>query len=224
MGCKASDKLCNQDEYPAHEVVVSSFAIDVRETTLGEYKQCVAAHAREEPGGGWDLDGDPQLPIANLDWFQADAYCKFRHKRLPTEAEWEKAAQSAAGGIYPWGNEPPSCSLAGLSLCNSGLVRVGSFPSGVSLYGALDMTGNAQEWISDWYAENSYAQSPRQDPTGPGDGQQSSDEKVVRGGSYYSPNVQDDGGYAGGRSSFRDHDPPENTYEDIGVRCVRAVR
>jgi len=195
MGCnEAIDESCAFDESPYHEVTLSAFEIDITEVTQGRYELCVEDGGCSVPGIPenpqnaipYDPAAYPDHPVTEVYWEQADAYCAWAGKRLPTEAEWEKAARGTDGRLYPWGNEPPTCDLVVMKVfgdCDPESTRpVGGIPAGASPYGALDMVGNVQEWVADWYANDYYANSPAADPPGPADG----NGRVLRSGTFHS--------------------------------------
>ncbi|MGH1346511.1 MAG: SUMF1/EgtB/PvdO family nonheme iron enzyme [Nannocystales bacterium] len=177
MGCSDSDPLCDDDESPYHEVTLSPFAIDRYEVTLGEYRACMDATSCTVPAYDWascvfSADSSEANPIDCVSWLQAQAYCAWNDKRLPTEAEWEKAARGTDERIFPWGDQPASCTYAVMADCDffndtPRAMDVGSKPAGASPYGALDMAGNVYEWVYDWYAPGFYVASPDENPTGP---------------------------------------------------------
>jgi formylglycine-generating enzyme required for sulfatase activity len=195
---------------PQHTVYLESFWIDKTEVTNAQYGKCIEAGACEEPGC-WDMESynAPDQPVVCVTWHQAQAYATWLGGRLPTEAEWEKAARGTDGRIYPWGNSPPDCSKATYRFCADRPLPVGSLPDAASPYGALDMAGNAAEWVADWFQVDYYSQSPSVNPQGPGFGL----ARVVRGGSFHgSPEV--------GRSDLRWPRTPTNSVSDVGFRVV----
>ena len=176
------------DELPVHKVSVDAFFMDMHQLSVAQYARFIEATHHDVPPE-WSLMNRPQnqnRPVANVDWADAAVYCKWAGKRLPTEAEWEKAARGTDSRTYPWGNQPPT----GLH-ANSGkevwsshatLTSVGMLEEGKSPYGIYDMAGNVWEWVSDWYDQDYYKTSPSQNPAGPSIGT----HKVVRGGSWGS--------------------------------------
>ena len=212
MGSNLAD-----DEMPVHRVYLNAFYMDTYEVTVGQYAKYLEATDMEEPPD-WSIMNQPQhqkRPVVNVDWEDAVMHCKWAGKRLPTEAEWEKAARGTDGRIYPWGNEAPTRLLAnyGRKEWNNhlALVPVGSFEEGKSPYGIYDMAGNAWEWVSDWYDYDFYKNSPRRNPIGPATG----DSKVVRGGSwlYVSEFL---------RSAHRFAAQPTNRHFGYGFRCAKT--
>jgi iron(II)-dependent oxidoreductase len=179
MGCnEAIDTNCNDDEKPYHEVTLSAYYIDRYEVTVRDYKACVDAGVCTVPTGdsncNWNLSGRDFHPINCVTWEQANTYCQWAGKRLPTEAEWEKAARGTDGRLYPWGNSPePDCkntAFAGRVDCSPDTFLtsiVGSRPLGDSPYNVKDMAGNVREWVNDWYSPTYYSESPSVDPQGP---------------------------------------------------------
>jgi len=208
----------SSDEKPVHTVYVDAFYMDVHEVTVGQYKKFINETGHSAPNWSSVSNYSPtdNHPIIYVSWNDAQAYCTWVGKRLPTEAEWEKAARGGlVGKSYPWGDEKPNA--GGTYRCNYGpgdndadgyeyTAPVGSFdPNG---YGLYDMAGNVWEWCSDWYDSNYYSVSPSQNPTGPVSGTY----QVIRGGSWGSYNC-----YL--HCAFRNYYSPPYTNNHIGFRC-----
>ncbi len=178
------------DERPPTTVTLDTFWIDRHEVTQADYDACVLSGSCDAPecGSGGALNQDN--PVTCVSWSDARDYCAWAGKRLPTEAEWEKAARGTDARLYPWGDTPePNCDLAvvgaaGEEVCPSVLASVGSKPGGASPYGALDMAGNAAEWVYDEYNEDAYAALPVGFP-GAWEADPQAGERVVRGGAYF---------------------------------------
>jgi formylglycine-generating enzyme len=185
-----------------HEVVyLDAFYIDITEVTAGAYKACVDAGMCEYNGPISDDNLDyyseartynnnrDMHPINYVSWFDAKTYCEWLGKRLPTEAEWVKAARGTDGRTYPWGNEEPTCELAWYFDClgeTETTQPVGSLSAGASPYGAMDMAGNVWEWTADWYSSNYYNQTPEGGWVNP-EGPVSGSHRVIRGGGAVVP-------------------------------------
>ena len=225
MGCTdAADRECGNDERPARRVPVGAFAIDRTEVTVEAWQRCVDAGAcRQAITVGACNAGSPErgrFPVNCVTWYQARDYCRWAGARLPTEAEWEKAARGTDGRRYPWGDDAPGSGGAFRANWGEGLARilwmrdgfeydapVGLFPSGASPWGALDMAGNLAEWVADWYGP--YVAGAVPDPAGPASGT----ARVVRGGSFqdYARRI---------RATARDRHEPERWFEHVGFRCA----
>ena len=230
MGCDPAHNggySCSSCELPLHTVYLDAFYIDRYEVTHDQYRECVEAGACRQPVNNYFyvLRDHGDHPVNAISQYQAAAYCRWRGERLPTEAEWEKAARGTDGRLFPWGNEfDPSR----MNLCdrycpqewadadtNDGWIAtapVDDYPSGVSPYGVYNMSGNVWEWTADWYEEGYYAHSPTENPTGPDHGA----ELVARGGGFFtSP--------GGSAATSRTHDywtsPPRHKFT-VGVRCA----
>jgi formylglycine-generating enzyme required for sulfatase activity len=220
MGCNPSvDRECRKDELPMHTVTLDAFDIDVTEVTQAQYYECVAARVCHPPTCDWDpCKARANHPVVCIDRPDAIAYCSWKEKRLPTEAQWEKAARGTDGRKFPWGNQAIDCVYANLDGCNYpsaglGTLEVGSLPKGISPYGALDMSGNAGEWTADIYDPGYYAVSPPDNPQGPPPTPAYS-EWVGRGGSWRSKAVWH-------RTSQRDNYETTYVKNSMGTRCVK---
>jgi formylglycine-generating enzyme required for sulfatase activity len=208
------------DEQPQHSVTLDAFWIDRTEVTNALYDQCVQAGACQRPRRNssnvvdiyWANEQFANYPVIYVTWDDAQAYCQWAGRRLPTEAEWEKAARGADGATYPWGNQAPDKTLANYGHNLHDVTAVDAYPAGASPYGALDMAGNVMEWVVDWYSPDYYAHSPQANPTGPDSG----DRRGLRGGSWiYQPN--------GIRAAYRYSQPSDFSDFEVGFRCVVNV-
>ncbi len=205
------------DEKPVHRVYLDAFYMDKYHETVGQYAKYLEATDKEAPPE-WDIMNQPRhqkRPVVNVSWFDAASYCKWAGKRLPTEAEWEKAARGTDGRLYPWGNEAPTRLHANFGkkkwANHMALVPVGMFELGKSPYGIYDLAGNAWEWVNDWYDHDYYKKSPTKNPQGPTSGK----SKVVRGGNWLY--VQE---FL--RSSFRFNAEPSGRQFGYGFRCAKT--
>jgi formylglycine-generating enzyme required for sulfatase activity len=235
MGCSSGDGECQGDEKPLHKVYLDGYNIDKHEVTVGEFRKFATETGykteAEKQGKCFTWDGTKwaeksgayygnagfsqtdEHPVVCISWNDAKAYCEWAGKRLPTEAEWEKAARGGTDTKYPWGNE----FRTGMANCDEGYCKdgyektspVGSFKA--NGYGLFDMIGNVWEWVSDWYDEKYYQGSAGKNPSGP-----SSDTyKVLRGGSWRSDSSWNL------RVSVRLRNLPDYGSVRVGFRCAK---
>ena len=162
MGCDSNNSVetCYSEEQPLHTVTLGTYYIDKYEVTNARYKACVDAGQCSAPGSS-DSSSRPSYfgnaafndyPVIHVVWDQAHSFCTWAGKRLPTEAEWEKAARGSSDTrMYPWGNAAPNSTLLNYDWNVGDTTQVGAYPAGASPYGVMDMVGNAWEWVNDWY-------------------------------------------------------------------------
>ena len=177
MGCDPENNggyECSPNELPLHTVYLDAYYIDKYEVTDAQYAQCVAAEAcmasTPDSSNIYSHDNSQNfsdLPATLVNWYQARNYCSWVGKRLPTEAEWEKAARGGSDTrAFPWGNQSPDCTLANFNRCIDTTSPIGNYPSGASPFGIMDMAGNVWEWANDWWDGNYYDDSPGENPPG----------------------------------------------------------
>ncbi|MDH4154122.1 MAG: formylglycine-generating enzyme family protein [Nitrospira sp.] len=210
------------DERPQRAVYLDAFVIDQVEVTNERYMAFVKATGHRTPPNPYgtgplvSLAGIEHLPVVQTTWYDAKAYCTWAKKRLPTEAEWEKAARGTDGRLYPWGNQPPTATRANFDReweDEKTLHPVGSLTGGDSPYGVKDMAGNAREWVSDWYDTEYYQDAPQRNPQGP---DKKGVVRSIRGGSWHSP-ASDITTSARGRGGFA------LQTHGTGFRCARSL-
>jgi len=220
------------DEEPVHKVFLKSYYIDRYEVSASQFSKFLNLHQDKAPfyfqtGLGVTIEKidnlfSPRVGLNNyvanrVSWYGADAYCQWVSKRLPTEAEWEKASRGTDGRIFPWGNEFPTNERATFRrkfdiLGFKALEQVNSMSSGQSPYGVHHMAGNAWEWVSDWYKDIYYEDSPYTNPKGP----ESGITKVLRGGNWYYKAY-----YM--RTTYRFNEKPDVFKNWQGFRCAKDL-
>jgi len=220
-------------EMPRREIYLTGYFIDAYEVSVGDFRVCLESGACQEKWIGtyydatfcnYDKPARENHPINCASWYAADQYCQFAGKRLPTEAEWEKAARGIEGYRYPWGHGGVSCSVANYryltnTFCVGDTAPVDSYPEGASPYGAYNMGGNLWEWVHDWYHPDYYDESfpfpdfsPNENPQGPKEGTL----RMIRGGSWVTSE-----GFI--RTAPKHFYEPDMGVEDVGFRCVRSM-
>ena len=208
------------DERPQRTIYLDAFAIDRYEVTNYQYQQCVVATGHRKPGlpsryakSGAKVRGINQ-PIVYVSWEDADGYCRWKGKRLPTEAEWEKAMRGTDGRLWPWGDQeqPDGANWARVQDGYEASAPIGTFQNDKSPFGVMDGAGNVMEWVADWYDETYYKSSPDHNPPSPEYGTY----RVLRGGGYTT---------AGGdvRITSRSKMMQDFRDETIGFRCANST-
>ena len=230
MGCditNSAENGCpnNATELPLHTVYLDAYYIDKYEVTNTRYQACVKAGRCTPPPevnsflrpSYYDNLQYGDYPVIFVTWYQASVFCGWAGERLPSEAEWEKAARGTTDTRkYPWGNEAPDCSktnfASGEDFCVRDTDHVGAHPAGKSPFGVMDMAGNVWEWVNDWYVDGYYQVSPASNPQGP----TASWSHVLRGGSWMSGDSPLRSALRGGGGA------PNFRYIDLGFRCART--
>ena len=211
---------------PKHQVYLDSFYMDKYEVTKALYKNCVDEEVCEQPiklsshthSDYFENPDFDDYPVIYVNWEMANTFCEWREMRLPTEAEWEKAARGTDGRYYPWGEELPGCDYSNLAqMCKGDTAKVGSFIKDVSPYDVYDMAGNVTEWVADWYLEKYYEISPDENPLGP----EAGEARVLRGDNWTNSKITPEQGkiYQRGAGWVTQSD----YYLARGFRCAKDV-
>ena len=207
----------DDENSPRREIFVDSFYMDKYEVTVGRYAAFLKATGNVKPPEEWetvDLQSGAELPVVGVDWHDADGYCRWAGKRLPTEAEWERAARGNDERKYPWGSDAPTPEHATFGkpypnpVYKDGVARVGTYSKGMSPFGIYNLSGNVWEWVSDWYAE-SFRRDDVRNPKGPENGT----HKVMRGGGWYDPPDRI-------TATKRMYAEPAQRDDEVGFRCA----
>jgi serine/threonine-protein kinase len=217
MGSADSDSNAEDNEKPYHKVYLDAFWIDQTEVTNAQYARCVADGKCAPPAqynsnthrSYYNDLAYTAYPVTWVTWFNASTYCQWAGRRLPTEAEWEKAGRGTDGRLFSWGNQEPTANLANVAEWLHDIMPANSFASGASPYGALNMTGNVWEWVADWFDPVYYVYGPYDNPLGPPSGER----RVMRGGSWYSEIKL-------ARLANRNEQLPAFKTFNTGIRCV----
>jgi formylglycine-generating enzyme required for sulfatase activity len=210
----------DDENSPRREIYVDGFYIDRYEVTIGRYAEFLEATGGHKKPDDWpegDLKKFAEFPVVGVDWHDADSYCRWAGKRLPTEAEWEKSARGTDARKYPWGAAEPTSAHARFAISSrnavypDGISQIGKYPDGIGPFGTYDLAGNASEWVADWYAQG-FSQAQLQNPKGPDTGT----SKVIRGGGWMDPPDRIS-------TTKRMYLGPNQRMEDIGFRCASDV-
>jgi formylglycine-generating enzyme required for sulfatase activity len=218
MGATEIDPEASPAERPPHKVSLRAFWIDRTEVTNEMYSRCVGDGACRPPETENSATrpayyGNPEFagyPVIYVAWEDARDYCEWAERRLPTEAEWEKASRGTRVRLYPWGSQPPDANRANYNSRVGDTQPANAYPDGASPYGALNMSGNVAEWVADWFGDGYYSVSTFANPTGPETGE----FRVIRGGSWYNLG-------RAMRSAFRLWNYPDLRSDTVGFRCAR---
>jgi len=198
--------------YTAHKVYLDAYWIDQTDVTNAMYAICLQAGQCRQPARYDQYFDNPKYadyPVVYVNWYAAQAFCRWRGGNLPTEAQWEKAARGLDGRPYPWGTGAPDISLLNYNGDHQDIVSAYNYLIGLSPYGLLQMSGNVRQWTFDWYQRDYYSISPYKDPMGPDRGQY----KSLRGGAFNDNSDEV-------KTYYRAYHQPTSAGQDRGFRCV----
>jgi formylglycine-generating enzyme required for sulfatase activity len=217
----ASFIMGDDEDSPRRDIYLDAFYMDRYEVTVSRYAKFLTATGNVQPPEEWPGENNVQvgdLPVVGVDWWDANSYCRWADRRLPTEAEWERAARGSDDRKYPWGNDAPRADQARFGrsyqdeVYKGGVAQVGTHAKDQSPFGVYDLAGNVSEWVADWYAD-SFSRADVRNPTGPATGV----AKVLRGGGWYdSPDRL--------TTTKRWQASPDHRSDEIGFRCARDVK